>query len=442
MSLPNVLIIGSGEYVSGIVSSDGAASSSDKSRGVVALVMFDLRARKKIGTRIAIAGTCGLKFPHIRQHFTSAIAGTYRDMDVSFESFPADDVAKKNDAYLDAIATFTAGDLAIIFTPDDSHFDIAKACIERGMHVCVTKPLVHALQQHRELAAMALQRGVMTYVEVHKRWDPIYIDARARLRSFGDFSFFQSFMSQPKKQLKTFAGWAGVSSDISFYLNSHHVDYHCWCMQGIATPVNVSAMASTGVANAALCRDCADSITLMVQWRNVATGNLGAAVCAPHLSHLKCIPFLNFVCVDTLRHGPPAPATCTGAQPLCRSVRKSHHVRSQQRFFYSGHNGDITVDQAHRGYSVATEDSAFASCNPLFFKYTPDDCGLFSGRHCYGYVTFEKFVDAACDVREGRCLPSSFSATLPTFDATVMVTAILEAGRVSLSRGGALVSIE
>jgi D-galacturonate reductase len=211
MSLPNVLIIGSGEYVSGIVSSDGSSSSSDKSKGVVALVMFDLRSRKKIGTRIAIAGTCGLKFPHIRQHFASSIAGAYRDIDVSFESFPADDVARKTDSYKDAIATFVPGDLAIIFTPDDSHFEIAKACIEHGMHVCVTKPLVQTLQQHQELAALALERGVMSYVEVHKRWDPIYIDARARLRSFGDFSFFQAFMSQPKKQLKTFSSWAGIS---------------------------------------------------------------------------------------------------------------------------------------------------------------------------------------------------------------------------------------
>jgi D-galacturonate reductase len=277
MSLPNVLIIGSGEYVSGIVSSEGAASSSDKSKGVVALVMFDLRARKKVGSRIAIAGTCGLKFPHIRRHFESSIAGAYRDIDVSFDSFPADDVAKKPDSYKDAIATFAPGDLAIIFTPDDSHFDIAKACIEHGMHLCVTKPLVQTLQQHRDLAALALDRGVLSYVEVHKRWDPIYLDARARLRAFGDFSFFQAFMSQPKKQLKTFAGWAGLSSDISFYLNSHHVDYHCWCMQGIAKPVTVSASASTGVASAALSRDCADSITLMVQWRNEASGNLGVA---------------------------------------------------------------------------------------------------------------------------------------------------------------------
>jgi hypothetical protein len=207
MSLPNVLIIGSGEYVSGIVSADGAASSSDKSKGVVALVMFDLRSRKKIGNRIAIAGTCGLKFPHIRQHFAANIAGVYRDMDVTFESFPADDVARKPDSYKDAIATFSPGDLAIIFTPDDSHFDIATACIHHGLHVCVTKPLVQTLQQHRALAELALERRVLSYVEVHKRWDPIYIDARARLRSFGDFAFFQAFMSQPKKQLKTFASW-------------------------------------------------------------------------------------------------------------------------------------------------------------------------------------------------------------------------------------------
>lgn len=406
MSLPNVLIIGSGEYVSGIVSVDGAASSSDKSKGVVALVMFDLRARGRVGPRIAIAGTCGRKFPHIRQHFARNIAQVYTGIDVTFESFPADDVEQQPDAYKDAIATFSAGDLAIVFTPDDTHFTIAKACLEHGMHVCVTKPLVHTLAQHRELAALALDRGVLSYVEVHKRCDPMYVDARARLRTFGDFSFFQAFMSQPKKQLQTFAGWAGKSSDISFYLNSHHVDFHCWCMQGIATPVSVCASASTGVASATLGRDCADSITLMVQWRNTGSGSLG---------------------------------TATYTASWCASPSDVH---SQQRFFYSGHNGDITIDQAHRGYTVASESSAFASCNPLFFKYTPDGRGAFDGRHCYGYQTFEKFVDAVCSVRDGRAKASEYSSLLPTFDATLVVTQILEAGLLSLQRGGAQVRIE
>ena len=46
-----------------------------------------------------------------------------------------------------------------------------------------------------------------------------------------DFSFFDSYMSQPKHQLDTFRHWAGKSSDISYYLNSHHVDFLDWSLQ-------------------------------------------------------------------------------------------------------------------------------------------------------------------------------------------------------------------
>ena len=40
---------------------------------------------------------------------------------------------------------------------------------------------------------------------VHKRFDPMYSDARDRIRTdLGQFSYFYSFMSQPKFQLDTF----------------------------------------------------------------------------------------------------------------------------------------------------------------------------------------------------------------------------------------------
>ena len=51
------------------------------------------------------------------------------------------------------------------------------------------------------LSAQARARGVHVQVEFHKRWDPMYADARARMRALGDCSYFQSFMSQPKFQL-------------------------------------------------------------------------------------------------------------------------------------------------------------------------------------------------------------------------------------------------
>ena len=41
-------------------------------------------------------------------------------------------------AYLDALSTYRPGDVVIIFTPDDTHHDIAMAAVTRGMHVMVT----------------------------------------------------------------------------------------------------------------------------------------------------------------------------------------------------------------------------------------------------------------------------------------------------------------
>jgi D-galacturonate reductase len=105
-------------------------------------------------------------------------------------------------------------------------------CIQRGMHVMVTKPAVKTLEEHRALTAAADEKGVLCCIELHKRFDPIYADACDKIQALGPFSFFQAYMSQPKLQLDTFKGWAGISSDISYYLNSHHIDFHVWALQG------------------------------------------------------------------------------------------------------------------------------------------------------------------------------------------------------------------
>ncbi len=57
-------------------------------------------------------------------------------------------------------------------------------------------------------------------------------------------NYFYSYMSQPKNQLETFKAWAGRDSDISYYLNSHHVDVCLWMTQGRAVPTKVTASGS------------------------------------------------------------------------------------------------------------------------------------------------------------------------------------------------------
>jgi len=173
----------------------------------------------------------GKKFPGIRNHMQKNIGDVYNNMDLTCDTFPSDDTVDPK-AYLDAISTFQAGDVAIIFTPDDTHYDIAMACIEKGLHVMVTKPIVQTLEHHINLINAAKEKNVLVSMEVHKRWDPFYADARDRARSqLGNFQYMYAYMSQPKHQLETFKAWAGKSSDISFYLNSHHIDFSEWTLE-------------------------------------------------------------------------------------------------------------------------------------------------------------------------------------------------------------------
>ena len=80
--------------------------------------------------------------------------------------------------------------------------------------------------------------------------------------------------------------------------------------------------------------------------------------------------------------------------------------------------------------------------NPFYMKYAPDEEGNFNGQTCYGYISFEKFVDAVTVFKEGRIsLNDLDSRGLPTLKNTIVTTAILEAGRRSLDGGGKGVEI-
>jgi D-galacturonate reductase len=66
-------------------------------------------------------------------------------------------------------------------------------------------------------------------------------------------------------------------------------------------------------------------------------------------------------------------------------------------------------------------------------KYSPSGSGHFDGQNGYGYISIETFIDAACSVNGGLTKPADNDAHgLPTIANTVLTTAILNAGRISL----------
>ncbi|KAJ4489436.1 hypothetical protein C8J55DRAFT_505090 [Lentinula edodes] len=398
LSKINVLMCGTGEYTTGWTGS--GASKSDKKIGVVGLTLFDLRRLGKVD-KLGMAGVNGGKFPAIREHLDKNIGGVYKDMDLTFDEYPKGGKVDP-EAYKEAIDSMSKGDAVIIFTPDPTHYAITMYAIERGIHVLVTKPAVQLLSHHNELIAAAKKYGVVCMVEHHKRFDPAYSDARAKAESLGEFNFFSAWMSQPKSQLETFRAWAGKDSDISYYLSSHHIDICCWMLQDKAIPTRVVASAATGIATSEpynCVPQTEDTITLLVDWESTTSS----------------------------KHKGTGVYTASWTAPLKAGVHSAQH------WYYMGEKGDITVDQAHRGYDVTVDDTGKTWYNPFYMKYSPSESGHFDGQRGYGYVSIEKFIDAARSVNSGHTKAEDYDKHgLPTIANTVLTTAILHAGRISL----------
>lgn len=405
--VPNVLLVGTGEYTTGIVAG-GTQSKSDKRIGVVGLSFFELRRLGQVGKRIVLCGTNGTKFPIIREHFATNISAKYAGLDCSFQGFPEDGVEREALAYERAIASMEAGDLCVIFTPDDTHFAIAEKALLRGLHVLVTKPMVHTLEQHARLVELAQKGKLVLATEVHKRWDPMYSDARHRIRQeLAPLSYFHALMTQPAFQLQTFRSWAGSASDISYYLNSHHVDFLNWCLHGLARPVAVSACGARGFADSKernFPPGTCDSITLSVTYQHKALNDQGLPV--------------------------------TGCAVFTASwIAPESDVHTQQGFLFLGHGGQAAVDQGRRGYTVAS-GQGLKSVNPLYMKYSPGPDGHFDGHNGYGFRTFVAFVSASVQVQFGGKSLEDVAPSLAMGRDTLATTAILEAGARSLKHNG------
>jgi predicted dehydrogenase len=72
-------------------------------------------------------------------------------------------------------------DAATIATPTVTHFEIAKALLERGKHVLVEKPFTETPEQARELCDLAHARGLVLQVGHIERFNPVMSALEQRL---------------------------------------------------------------------------------------------------------------------------------------------------------------------------------------------------------------------------------------------------------------------
>jgi predicted dehydrogenase len=69
-------------------------------------------------------------------------------------------------------------DFVCVATPDDRHFEAARATLAAGRHLLVEKPSVLSLQQLDDLESLARKQNVLAKVVYHKLFDPDHMKLR------------------------------------------------------------------------------------------------------------------------------------------------------------------------------------------------------------------------------------------------------------------------
>ena len=61
--------------------------------------------------------------------------------------------------------------LCVVATPNDSHFELTRACLRAGRDVAVDKPFAPTLKESEELVRLAAERERLITVYQNRRWD-------------------------------------------------------------------------------------------------------------------------------------------------------------------------------------------------------------------------------------------------------------------------------
>jgi predicted dehydrogenase len=116
-------------------------------------------------------------------------------------------------------------DFVCVATPDNRHFDSAKAALLAGKHVLIEKPSVLSLAELDELEALARQKGLLAKVVYHKLLDPDHKKLRT-LVADGELSHVNTgycTLMEPKSiSGSQFAEWI-VGRNPGTYVAVHYI---------------------------------------------------------------------------------------------------------------------------------------------------------------------------------------------------------------------------
>ncbi len=133
--------------------------------------------------RAAVIGVGYLGNFHVQKYLSLPDVQVVGVLDTDAER--AAEIARKYEvqAFADLEALLGQADLVSIVTPPAHHFDAARRCLGRGLHVLVEKPVTATVDQAEALVALACAAGLVFQVGHLERFNPAVLAVRRRLRN-------------------------------------------------------------------------------------------------------------------------------------------------------------------------------------------------------------------------------------------------------------------
>ena len=119
-------------------------------------------------------------------------------------------------------------DLIVVNTPDATHYEVAKKCLEAGKHVVVEKPMTLTVAEAEDLIAIGRRKEKVLTVFQNRRWDGDFLTVQSVIRggSLGRLVEFESHYDRYRSfiQAGTWKEKTSAGAGILYNLGSHMID--------------------------------------------------------------------------------------------------------------------------------------------------------------------------------------------------------------------------
>jgi len=377
----NILIIGSGMYVSGV---------GTEGYGTILPAINTFQKESNSITNAYVVGTNVQRTQKAK--IKSKKLSELTNIKVPINFFP--DENDSQNTYQQILEKVELPGCAIIAIPDHLHFDVAYACLEKGLHTLVVKPLTPSVKEANDLISLTKKNNLYGAVEFHKRWDRQNRILRDEFKNgnlglplytWAEYSQRKSIPSQ------NFRAWV-QQSNILQYLGVHYVDIIRFVTGAVPKRVMATGqkkwLQEQGI-------DVYDAKQCMIEWET-ADG---------HVFNQTLL--VNWVDPET------------------------SSAMSDQKIKFVGTKGRFEGDQKERGVRLLYDNQNLEQPNPDFCRpFQGSDKNLvWEG---YGINSITAFLNDVLNILENRIQPSQLEDKRPTFAEALFPTGVIEAAQKSI----------